>query len=97
MTAALTHTATADPPPAGDALPGGGAPGSRRRPTAETARLHAADWNAFLAWRKGRRSRRAAPPHRPTRLVGMARRLAGLAWPGMVDNSRLRSDLVIAF
>ena len=53
MTAALTHTTTADPPPAGDALPGDAAPASPRRPAAETVRLYAADWNAFLAWCKG--------------------------------------------
>ena len=52
MTAALTHTTTADPPPVGDALPGDGAPASPRRPAAETVRLYAADWNAFLAWCK---------------------------------------------
>ena len=52
MTAALTHTTTTDPPPAGDALPGDGAPASPRRPAAETVRLYAADWNAFLAWCK---------------------------------------------
>ena len=59
MTAALTHTTTADPPPAGDALPGDGAPASPRRPAAETVRLYAADWNAFLAWCK--RGRKAHP------------------------------------
>ena len=53
MTAALTHTTTTNPPPAGDALPGDAAPGSPRRPAAETVRLYAADWNAFLAWCKG--------------------------------------------
>ena len=52
MTAALTHTTTTNPPPAGDALPGDAAPGSPRRPAAETVRLYAADWNAFLAWCK---------------------------------------------
>jgi len=52
MTAALTHTTTADPPPAGDALPGDAAPASPHRPAAETVRLYAADWNAFLAWCK---------------------------------------------
>ena len=53
MTAALTHTTTADPPPVGDALPGDEAPASPRRPAAETVRLYAADWNAFLDWCKG--------------------------------------------
>ena len=50
MTAALTHTTTAVPPPAGNVLPGDDSP---RRPAAETVRLYAADWNAFLAWCKG--------------------------------------------
>ena len=52
MTAALTHTTTTNPPPAGDALTGDAAPASPRRPAAETVRLYAADWNAFLAWCK---------------------------------------------
>ena len=52
MTAALTHKTTADPPPLRDALPGDGATASPRRPAAETVRLYAADWNAFLAWCK---------------------------------------------
>ena len=53
MTVALTHTTTAVPPPVGDAPPGDEAPASPRRPAAETVRLYAADWNAFLAWCKG--------------------------------------------
>jgi site-specific recombinase XerD len=52
MTAALTHTTTADPPPVGDALPCDETPASPRRAAAETVRLYAADWNAFLAWCK---------------------------------------------
>lgn len=52
MTATLPTTA-ADPPPVGDAPPGIGAPGSLRRPAAETVRLYAVDWNVFLAWCKG--------------------------------------------
>ena len=46
MTAAPTHATTADPPQVGDAPP------PPPPPTADTVRLYAPDWNAFLAWCK---------------------------------------------
>ena len=73
MTVALTHTTTAVPPPVGDAPPGDEAPASPRRPAAETVRLYAADWNAFLAWCKSEDL--AALPAAPRRSPrGTARR-----------------------
>ena len=49
---ATPHTAAADPPPVCGAQTDDGSPSGPRRPAAETVRLYAADWNAFLAWCK---------------------------------------------
>ena len=50
---ATPHTAAADPPPVCGAQTDDGSPSGPRRPAAETVRLYAADWNAFLDWCKG--------------------------------------------